>query len=154
PALQQMFHGDQPALALANPIAADLSTMRLSLWPGLAQALRENQRRQQARVRLFECGSKFVVSDGQLSEVAVIAAIAGGADLPEQWGADDRPCDFFDLRADLDPSTVIVTGGERIKRGHTNGPIRVALPDGYLDHLDDEDFVVPDDADAMALSGG
>ncbi len=102
PALQRMFHGDQPALALANPIAADLSTMRLSLWPGLAQALRENQRRQQARVRLFECGSKFVVSDGELNEVAVIAAIAGGADLPEQWGADDRACDFFDLRADLE----------------------------------------------------
>jgi phenylalanyl-tRNA synthetase beta chain len=102
PALQRMFHGDQPALVLANPIAADLSTMRLSLWPGLAQALRENQRRQQARVRLFECGSKFVVSDGELSEVAVIAAIAGGADLPEQWGADDRACDFFDLRADLE----------------------------------------------------
>jgi phenylalanyl-tRNA synthetase beta chain len=102
PALQRMFHGDQPSLALANPIAADLSTMRLSLWPGLAQALRENQRRQQARVRLFECGSKFVVSGGELSEVAVIAAIAGGAQLPEQWGADDRACDFFDLRADLE----------------------------------------------------
>ena len=27
----------------------------------------------------------------------------------------------------------IVDGGERIKRGHTNGPIKVALPDGYLD---------------------
>ncbi|MFZ8998503.1 MAG: tRNA dihydrouridine synthase DusB [Ilumatobacteraceae bacterium] len=59
-----------------------------------------------------------------------------------------------DLLAELDPATAIVAGGERIKRGHTNGPIRVALPDGYLDHLDDEDFVVPDDADAMALSGG
>ena len=102
PALQRMFHGDEPALALANPIAADLSTMRLSLWPGLAKALRENQRRQQARVRLFECGSKFVVSDGTLDEVAVIAAIAGGTQFPEQWGADDRACDFFDLRADLD----------------------------------------------------
>ena len=42
--------------------------------------------------------------------------------------------------------------GERIRRGHTNGPIRVALPAGYLDHLDD--LTVPDDADVMALSGG
>ena len=46
----------------------------------------------------------------------------------------------------------VVAGGERIRRGKTNGPIRVALPDGYLDHLDD--MCVPDDNDVMALSGG
>jgi nifR3 family TIM-barrel protein len=57
-----------------------------------------------------------------------------------------------DLIAALDPSIVIVDGGERIRRGHTNGPIRVALPDGYLDHLDD--LTVPDDSHVMALSGG
>ncbi|MFP5489150.1 MAG: tRNA dihydrouridine synthase DusB [Acidimicrobiia bacterium] len=59
-----------------------------------------------------------------------------------------------DHLADLDPTLAIVEGGERIKRGHTNGPIKVALPDGYLDHLADTDYVVPDDADVMALSGG
>jgi nifR3 family TIM-barrel protein len=59
-----------------------------------------------------------------------------------------------DLLAGLDPTSVIVPGGERIKRGHTNGPIRVALPDGYLDRLDEPGFVVPDDAEVMALSGG
>jgi hypothetical protein len=47
---------------------------------------------------------------------------------------------------------VIVPGGERIRRGHTNGPIRVALPAGYLDHLDDD--AVPDDDSVMAVSGG
>jgi nifR3 family TIM-barrel protein len=52
----------------------------------------------------------------------------------------------------LDRSIEIVEGGERIKRGHTNGPIKVSLPDGYLDHTDD--LVVPDDGDVMALSGG
>jgi nifR3 family TIM-barrel protein len=57
-----------------------------------------------------------------------------------------------DLLGDLDPSLEIVAGGERIRRGHTNGPIRVALPDGYLDHLDD--LTVPDDAAEMAVSGG
>ena len=52
----------------------------------------------------------------------------------------------------LDPTIALVAGGERIRRGHTNGPIRVALPDGYLDHLDD--VTVPDDSHVMALSGG
>jgi nifR3 family TIM-barrel protein len=57
-----------------------------------------------------------------------------------------------DLIAALNPGIVLVEGGERIRRGHTNGPIRVALPDGYLDHLDD--VTVPDDSHVMALSGG
>ena len=56
------------------------------------------------------------------------------------------------LAATLDRSLVIVDGGERIARGHTNGPIRVVLPEGYLDHLDD--MTVPDDAAVVALSGG
>jgi len=63
-----------------------------------------------------------------------------------------------DTVAGLDPSAQIVEGGERIKRGHTNGPIRVSLPEGWLDgHRRDElldDVTVPDDDHVMALSGG
>lgn len=58
----------------------------------------------------------------------------------------------------LDRTIEVVDGGERIKRGHTNGPVRVALPDGYLDAAGADDgvdgFVVPDDGHVMALSGG
>ena len=57
-----------------------------------------------------------------------------------------------DLLATLDPTLEVVAGGERIRRGHTNGPIRVALPDGFLD--DDQALTVPDDAGVLALSGG
>jgi nifR3 family TIM-barrel protein len=56
------------------------------------------------------------------------------------------------LLGELDPSAQLVPGGERIKRGHTNGPIRVALPEHYLD--DRDALVVPDDDHVMALSGG
>ena len=52
----------------------------------------------------------------------------------------------------LDPALQLVERGERIKRGHTNGPIKVSLPDGYLDDVDR--VLVPDDGDVMALSGG
>jgi hypothetical protein len=54
--------------------------------------------------------------------------------------------------------TNIVEGGERIRRGHTNGPIKVAIPEGWLDgqtrHGLDTDTSVPDDAGVLALSGG
>lgn len=62
----------------------------------------------------------------------------------------DRMLD--DLLAVHGRDLAVVDGGERIRRGKTNGPIRVALPEGYLDHLDD--MCVPDDDDVMALSGG
>jgi tRNA-dihydrouridine synthase len=52
----------------------------------------------------------------------------------------------------LDRNLELVAGGERITRGHSNGPIRVALPDGYLDDLDSCE--IPDDDEVMALSGG
>ena len=47
-------------------------------------------------------------------------------------------------------------GGERIRRGHTNGPIKVSLPDGLprRSRGPRHDLVVPDDDDVMALSGG
>lgn len=63
-----------------------------------------------------------------------------------------------DIMATLDPQATVVEGGERIKRGHTNGPIKVAVPEGWLDGQTraalDQDTSVPDDGDVMALSGG
>jgi nifR3 family TIM-barrel protein len=53
---------------------------------------------------------------------------------------------------ELDSAIEMVLGGERIKRGHANGPIRVSLPEHFLD--DRDELVIPDDNDVMALSGG
>jgi hypothetical protein len=39
-----------------------------------------------------------------------------------------------------------------MKRGHTNGPIKVVLPDGYLENRDD--MTIPEDGAVVALSGG
>jgi nifR3 family TIM-barrel protein len=57
-----------------------------------------------------------------------------------------------DLLGRLDPDLAAVPGAGRLKRGHTNGPITVALPDGYLDDLDDAR--PPEESDVLALSGG
>jgi nifR3 family TIM-barrel protein len=57
-----------------------------------------------------------------------------------------------EISSRLDRTMQVVDGGERLARGHTNGPIKVVLPDGYLDNRDD--MTVPDDGREMALSGG
>jgi phenylalanyl-tRNA synthetase beta chain len=105
PALQQQLFPDTPSLRLANPISADLADMRVSLWTGLVQACRENLRRQQTRVRLFEIGKKFQlqgqIQTGDLKEIETLAAIATGARWPEQWGSPREALDFYDVKADV-----------------------------------------------------
>ncbi|HEX2493098.1 MAG TPA: phenylalanine--tRNA ligase subunit beta [Steroidobacter sp.] len=97
--LQKVLHPETP-FALSNPISAELAVMRLSLWPGLVQAVRENQRRQQARVRLFEIGRRYAGDTG--AETEVIAGIASGPLAPEQWALESRNVDFFDVKADVE----------------------------------------------------
>jgi phenylalanyl-tRNA synthetase beta chain len=98
PAWQSLMFPGEVARALINPISAELGVMRLSLWPGLAMAARENLRRQQSRVRLFEVGRKFSGS----KEIEVISGIVVGGALPEQWDAPNRKVDFFDAKADVE----------------------------------------------------
>ena len=54
-----MFGGGDPALALANPLAADLSDMRPSLLPGLIAAAQRNADRGIRDAALFEVGQIF-----------------------------------------------------------------------------------------------
>lgn len=81
-----------------------------------------------------------------------------GPDVRRRFSLVKSLMELDDILATLDPDATIVEGGERIKRGHTNGPIKVSLPDGWLDGHHREqlatDTSVPDDADVMALSGG
>ena len=55
----ELFGGGQAELALANPIAADLSDMRPSLIPGLVAAAQKNADRGFPDVALFEVGQVF-----------------------------------------------------------------------------------------------
>jgi phenylalanyl-tRNA synthetase beta chain len=90
------------SVALQNPISADLSVMRSSLWAGLAAALKHNLARQQNRVRLFESGLKFISQDTEIKQTNFIAGIVAGDLFPEQWGVARQPADFFDAKADVE----------------------------------------------------
>ncbi len=96
---------DAGAVALANPLSADLGVMRTSLLPGLVAALAANRRRQQARVRLFEVGRVFrggTPADPSPVESERIAGVACGRAVAENWASEARALDFFDVRGDAE----------------------------------------------------
>ena len=102
PKLQRLLFPSVRALALENPLSAELAEMRVSLWPGLVETLRFNLRRQQERVRIFEVGTRFEMDAGRMFESQAIAGLVTGPALPEQWGAEKRTADFYDIKADVE----------------------------------------------------
>lgn len=97
------------AIALANPLSAELSVMRTSLLPGLVAALLSNRSRQQSRVRLFELGRAYHAGGDAPRETQRIGGVACGGACAEQWGVPARAVDYFDLKGDVE-SLLALTG--------------------------------------------
>ncbi|MCX7562656.1 phenylalanine--tRNA ligase subunit beta [Xanthomonadaceae bacterium XH05] len=116
-AVLQVWQQDAGAIALANPLSAELGVMRTALLPGLVEALRRNLARQQSRVRLFEAGRVFHSGEDGPVERLHLAAVACGPARAEQWSERTREVDFFDVRGDLDSLLALTAGG---------GPVRFA----------------------------
>ncbi|WP_415900474.1 phenylalanine--tRNA ligase subunit beta [Neptuniibacter sp. QD48_11] len=101
--LQKQFDDQFEGIALANPISAEMAVMRTTIWPGLVKALQYNQNRQQARVRLFESGQRFLPTSGdEIIQENVVAGLLAGARDPEGWNAGKDQVDFFDIKGDLE----------------------------------------------------
>ncbi|MEO8332981.1 MAG: phenylalanine--tRNA ligase subunit beta [Gallionella sp.] len=94
--------GNDDPVALQNPIASNLAVMRSSLIAGLVGALRFNLNRKQSRVRLFEVGACFAKMNGEYVQSQRLSGIVYGATQPEQWGAVEKPVDFYDVKADVE----------------------------------------------------
>ncbi len=102
PELAEMITPQAQAIQLANPISADMSVMRGSLWPGLLQTAIYNQSRQQSRVRIFESGLRFIRRDGELLQPEALAGLISGERLPEQWSSASDSVDFYDIKGDIE----------------------------------------------------
>src|SRR5258708_22348311 len=95
----ELFGGGDAALALANPIAADLSDMRPSLVPGLVAAAQKNADRGYGDVALFEVGQIF---RGDRPEDQIVAAsgvppgLAKACGLGRYRAPGSNPVDGFD----------------------------------------------------------
>jgi phenylalanyl-tRNA synthetase beta chain len=98
-----LFGGGKPELALANPIASDLSDMRPSLLPGLVAAAQKNADRGYPDVALFEVGQIFKGDQPQDQFVAasgVRRARAKASGIGRHWSSPAGDVDAFDAKAD------------------------------------------------------
>ncbi len=105
PKLLKLFDPEAEPVELQNPISADLAVMRTSLWPGLVNALQYNLNRQQARVRLFETGQRFVpAGEGieNLKQEPMLAGLIYGSRDEESWTGKAESVDFYDIKGDLE----------------------------------------------------
>jgi phenylalanyl-tRNA synthetase beta chain len=109
PELQALLSPEHEGIALANPISAEMSVMRTSLWPGLIQAAQYNQARQQGRIRVFESGLRFIRQDSEIKQENMLSGLVLGDLVAEQWGHEGRAVDFFDAKADLE-AVLALTG--------------------------------------------
>ena len=99
----ELFGGGAPALALANPIAADLSDMRPSLIPGLVAAAQKNADRGFPDVALFEAGQIFKGDnpEDQLTAASgVRRGLSKGDGAGRHWLNGSKDADVFDAKAD------------------------------------------------------
>ncbi|NRP72044.1 Phenylalanine--tRNA ligase beta subunit [Ensifer psoraleae] len=103
----KLFGGGQPALKLANPIAADMSDMRPSLLPGLLTAAQRNADKGHGDVAIFEVSGTYEgdTPDAQRRVAGGVrrgtASLNGAGRL---WSnaakGGGKPVDVFDAKAD------------------------------------------------------
>jgi phenylalanyl-tRNA synthetase beta chain len=100
----ELFGGGDARLALANPIAAELSDMRPSLLPGLLKAAQRNADRGFGDVALFEVGQTFASDEpeGQSTKAAAVRRGTARAEgVGRHWDGGAQGVDAFDAKADM-----------------------------------------------------
>jgi phenylalanyl-tRNA synthetase beta chain len=98
----ELFGGGQAELALANPIASDLSDMRPSLLPGLIAAAQANSDRGTSDVALFEVGQIFRgdrPQDQFVAAAGVRHGFASSKGMGRHWSG-SAMTDALDAKAD------------------------------------------------------
>jgi phenylalanyl-tRNA synthetase beta chain len=98
----ELFGGGQSELALANPIASDMSDMRPSLLPGLVAAAQANSDRGFPDVALFEVGQIFKgdePEDELIAAAGVRHGFASSKGIGRHWSG-SAAADALDAKAD------------------------------------------------------
>ncbi len=110
----ELFGGGAAELALANPIAADLSDMRPSLIPGLVRAAQRNADRGFNDTALAEVGQVFKGDrpEDQITAAAGVRRARGKASGSGRHWSGNGEVDAFDVKGDA--LTVLAAAGAPI----------------------------------------
>ncbi len=143
----EMFGGGAAELALANPIAAELSDMRPSLIAGLVAAAQRNADRSLPDVALFEVGQIFKgdkPEDQLIAATGVRRALAKSTGIGRHWSNGGAGVDVFDAKADAlavltaagapAQSMQVVPGGPAWFHPGRSGTIQIC-PQNVLGHF-------------------
>ncbi len=143
----ELFGGGKPELALANPIAAELSDMRPSLLPGLLASAQKNADRGYPDVALFEVGQIFKgdqPDDQFIAASGLRRALAKPAGAGRHWSQAAKPVDVYDAKADalaalaaagaLVASLQVVPGGPAWFHPGRSGTIQLG-PQNVIGHF-------------------
>lgn len=97
---------------MRNPISKADRFLRPFVCITLSKAVVHNRNQGAARVKLFEVGHAFALSEsGELVETRAVALAAAGLREPAHWSRGDAPgYDFFDLKGDVE-DLVAQSGG-------------------------------------------
>ena len=112
--LLSIIEPNRKPVELANPISADMSHMRTSIWAGLLKAAQHNINRQQHRVRIFETGLVFEDDNG-IQQAPHLGGLIYGDVAGESWSGKSRPVDFFDVKGDLESVLALAVDSERFE---------------------------------------
>jgi len=98
----ELFGGGKAELAVANPIAADLSDMRPSLLPGLIATVQANADRGFGDAAIFEVGQVFKgdgPTDQFVAATGIRRGVASSKGLGRHWTG-SQPASAYDAKAD------------------------------------------------------
>ena len=153
PTLQAELDPESEPVSLANPLSADMSVMRTTLWTGLLKSLIYNLNRQQDRIRLFETGLRFHQRPNQptlelenITQEKMLAGVVCGDRFAENWADKSQAIDFYDIKGDLE-SIFTLTGDPEsfefapsrhraLQKGQSAEILREGRIVGYLGLLD------------------
>ncbi len=91
--------GGKDALALENPISAELDRLRPSILPNLILAAGRNADRGMADLALFEIGAQYAGLEAA-DQSLMASGLRAGQTGPRHWGQTPRNIDAFDAKAD------------------------------------------------------
>ncbi len=109
---------DKPSIKIANPITADMDTLRGNLLGDLLRFVGDNEKRGYSDVNLFIVGTVFDGTEpgAQHTQLAIVRT---GTTGPKHWQGRTRDVDIYDVKSDV----VSLLNGQKFTVDSANPPL-------------------------------